>query len=201
MALLGVSATLALVWVWPLPALAHDLFAAHMVQHLVSMNVAALLLGTTLPPIALYGGRPLLTLPIASALQMAALWIWHMPAVFSAVHHAIDLQALMHLSLFAAALLFWKGVLQQRGKAIGHSIFALLITAKIYCMLGAALVFSRRPLYPQFGDPDGWGLTHLEDQQLAGLIMVSSCALIYVAAAILLFARWLFTPEERAIVQ
>ena len=82
-------------------------------------------------------------------------------------------------------------------RPVWHRIFALLITAKLFCLLGAAFVFSRRTLYPAFGNPEAWGLTALEDQQLAGLLMVSSCALIYVAAAIALFARWLFTIDAR----
>ncbi len=184
----GIAAvTLAAAWIWPLAPMAHDLFAAHMLQHLLVMNVAALLIGASFPRL---GAR---ALPAVTILQLAALWMWHMPAVFAVAHHDAVLQVLMQVSLFGAALLFWRAVLDSKTYSVWRRIFALLITAKVFCLLGAVFVFTRRTLYPAFGDPAQWGLTALDDQQLAGLLMVSSCALIYVAAAIALFARWLFS--------
>jgi len=179
---------LSAAWVWPLALFAHQLFFAHMVQHLLVMNVAALLMAAAWPA----GKRRPISLPAVTAAQMAALWVWHTPAIFAAAHHSLAVQGLMQASLFAVALLFWKGIFDY-ARPVWHRIFALLITAKLFCLLGAAFVFSRRTLYPAFGNPEAWGLTALEDQHLAGLLMVSSCALIYVAAAIALFARWLFT--------
>lgn len=172
--------------------MAKDLFAAHMFQHLLVMNVAALLIAGALRV------RGAMTLPTAAVLQLAALWVWHMPAIFSVAHHSAVLHVLMQISLFGVALLFWMAIVDSRTYSLWHRIFALLMTAKIFCLLGAAFVFSRRTLYPAFGNPESWGLSALEDQQLAGLLMVSSCALIYVAAAIALFARWLFTIGPHA---
>lgn len=181
-------------WIWPLGGVARDLFAAHMLQHMLAMNVAALLIAMVLESHSRGG---LAALAVFTVLQLAGLWIWHMPAVFAAAHHNPALDGLMKVSLFAAALLFWSTVLGRRDQSVWPPIFALLITAKVFCLLGAAFVFSRRTLYPAFGNPERWGLTVLEDQQLAGLLMVSSCALIYVAAAITLFTQWLFTTETR----
>ena len=186
---------LSAAWVWPLAFFAHELFFAHMVQHLLVMNVAALLMAAAWPA----GKRRPISLPVVTALQLAALWIWHMPAIFAAAHHSLAMQGLMQVSLFAVALLFWRGIFDP-ASAVWHRIFALLITAKLFCLLGAAFVFSRRTLYPAFGSPEAWGLTALEDQQLAGLLMVSSCALIYVAAAIALFGNWLFAIEPHQSV-
>ena len=189
-ALLALSAA----WVWPLAFFAHDLFTAHMVQHLLVMNMAAVFMAVAWLP----GKRRPVALPLVTALQMAALWIWHMPAIFAAAHHSLALQALMQVSLLAVALLFWRGILDH-ALPVWHRIFALLVTAKLFCLLGAAFVFSRRTLYPAFGNPEAWGLTALEDQHLAGLLMVSSCALVYVAAAIALFGNWLFAIEPRQV--
>ncbi len=188
-ALIAGAIVLAVVCFWPLPGMARDLFAAHMLQHLLVMNVAAVLIAAALRS-AKHG---VLGLPLVTVAQFMALWFWHMPAIFAVVHHNAVLQGLMQVSLFGTALLFWRAILLPRDHSVWHRIFALLITAKIFCLLGAVYVFSRRILYPAFGHPNIWGLTALEDQQLAGLLMVSSCALIYVAAAIALFARWLFT--------
>ncbi len=186
--------TLAVAWVWPLPGMASDLFSAHMLQHLLVMNVAAALIA-----MAFQRAAPgVQGLAAVTALQLAALWLWHMPAIFAVAHHHTVLHALMQISLFGAALLFWRAILGGRPLSVWPRIIALLITAKIFCLLGAVFVFSRRTLYPALGDPQQWGLTALEDQQLAGLLMVSSCALIYVAAAIALFSRWLFATGPDA---
>lgn len=185
----GALVTLAIAWLWPLRAMARDLFAAHMFQHLLVMNVAALLIAMALRP----AKRRVPGLAPVTLLQLAALWLWHMPAIFAVAHHNAVLQGLMQVSLFGTALLFWRAVLGAPGHSVWRRIFAVLITAKVFCLLGAVFIFSRRTLYPTFGTPESWGLAALEDQQLAGLLMVSSCALIYVAAAIALFARWLFT--------
>lgn len=188
LAVAGALIVLGAAWISPLGGLAHELFTSHMARHLVVMNVAAVFMA-----LAWQAGKPpRAALPLATALQMAALWLWHMPAIFSAAHHSLALQGLMQGSLLAAALLFWRGIFDHAAP-VWRRIFALLVTAKLFCLLGAAFVFSRRTLYPAFGNPEAWGLTALEDQHLAGLLMVSSCALIYVAAAIALFARWLFT--------
>jgi putative membrane protein len=195
LAIIGALIALATAWIWPIPGMARDLFAAHMFQHLLVINVAAMLIAAArdwLPAV-----RHVTTLPIVTALQLAALWMWHAPAVLEMVHHSPVWQGLMQVSLFAAAWLFWRAVLGCWNRPVWHPIFALLITGKIFCVLGATFVFSRRPLYPHFGSPESWGFSALEDQQLAGLLMVSSCALIYVAAAVALFARWLETfPTE-----
>jgi len=203
-AMVGALTAFFLAWIWPLGGMARDLFAAHMLQHMLVMNMGALLIAAVWqfhgrrehdPPAARTAKRGLRGLTAVTSAQLAALWIWHMPAVFSSTHHSPVLNGLMQMSLFAVALLFWRTVLRPRGQAAWPRIFALLATAKVFCLLGAIFVFSRRALYPAFGNPEAWGLSALEDQQLAGLLMVSSCAVTYVAAAIALFVRWLAMIE------
>lgn len=199
-AAVGALTALLIAWIWPLSGMARDLFAAHMLQHLVVMNVAALLIAVVWQSMRRDGDSPPQRgrgeLPLVTTAQLMALWIWHMPPVIASTHHSPVLNGLMQMSLFAAALLFWRAILRSRGRSAWPSIFALLATAKVFCLLGAILVFSRRALYPGFGDSQAWELSALEDQQLAGLLMVSSCAVTYVAAAIALFARWLATTES-----
>ena len=180
---------LTVAWVWPLPLIASDLFTAHMVQHLLTMNVAALLIS-----LAIKSSRKLFFIPLSAVttFQMAAFWFWHTPAVFAASHQHFFWSPIMKASLFASALLFWTVMLEPRANSLWARIFALLITAKVFCLLGAVFVFTRRPLYAKHGNPETWGITALDDQQLAGLVMVSACALVYVAAAIAMFADWLY---------
>lgn len=146
----------------------------HMLQHVAAMNVAAPLLALVLRRYWSPG------LGIAALLQLTGLWFWHMPAVFTAAHHSVFLTIAMHISLFGAGLMFWLAVFTTPNP--WRAIFALLVTAKLFCLLGATFIFGRQSFYP---------FIELGDQQLAGMIMVSSCALIYVSAAIALFVRWL----------
>jgi putative membrane protein len=153
------------------------------------MNVAGLLMAAwLLPSIRIEARRA--TLPLAAVLQLATLWTWHTPTALVAAHHSALLSSLMHVSLLGVSVAFWAAVLSPR-QTVWRSILALLATAKALCLAGVVLVFSRRPFYSGIGNPEVWGLSPLEDQQLAGLLMVSSCALIQVTAAIVLFARWL----------
>ena len=170
---------------------AHLVFTAHMLQHLVAMNCAA-------PFVALLLGnqKNAMILPAATLLQVAGLFFWHLPAVFVLAHHSATVNLLMQISLFAIAVVFWQAILGGGDRPVWPRIFALLITAKLFCLLGVAFVFSRRAFYPTIGKPEVWGLTALGDQQLAGLIMVSSCALIYVVAATVLFSIWLFGTKR-----
>ena len=84
-AMIAALLVLSAAWVWPLAFFAHELFFAHMVQHLLVMNVAALFMAMAWPAVK---RRPM-ALPAVTALQMAALWIWHMPAIFAAAHHSL----------------------------------------------------------------------------------------------------------------
>lgn len=176
---------------------AHGL-AAHMLQHLVVMNVAALLAAKALR-LELRGW-----LAAPTILQAVLLWGWHLPLVFGAARHDLPLFALMQASLFGAAFLFWTAMLGHPVAKTWQAILAALVTAKAFCLFGAILCFSRRPLYPTHGERLGgdglgsWGLSPLDDQQLAGLLMVASCAIVYVTAAVTLFVRWLGDVERRS---
>ena len=66
-----------------------------------------------------------------------------------------------------------------------HALPALLLTGKLVCLLAALLVFAPRALY---------GASHqhaalmqpLDDQQLAGLLMIAACPLSYLVAAVVI---------------
>jgi putative membrane protein len=58
-------------------------------------------------------------------------------------------------------------------------------------LLGALLTFSSQPWYPAYGGLAAAGLSALEDQQLAGLIMWVPAGAIYLVIALGMFAAWL----------
>jgi putative membrane protein len=82
----------------------------------------------------------------------------------------------MQVSLLMIATAFWTAVFARYRCSGWQAIVAVLVTGKLFCLLGALLVFSPRPLYA----PE---LVSFADQQLAGLIMLTACPLTYVGVA------------------
>jgi cytochrome c2 len=67
-------------------------------------------------------------------------------------------------------------------------------------LLGALLALSSRVLYTaQSAGAARWGLTALEDQRLAGLVMWVPGGILYVIAMSVLFVAWLTPPARRRV--
>ena len=80
----------------------------------------------------------------------------------------------------------------------GAGIIALFVTTVYTGSLGALLTLSETPWYTAYGGaaPLAWGLTPLEDQQLAGMIMWIPGAGPYLVAALALLAGWMRDAGE-----
>jgi putative membrane protein len=92
----------------------------------------------------------------------------------------------------------WRRVLSPREPA-GATLGALLVTIVQMGMLGALLTFAGEPLFEHhFTTTLAFGLSPLEDQQLAGLIMWVPAAIPYVVAAIVLVMRFFDMMEGSA---
>ncbi len=214
-------AAMVLALVTPLHDLSRRLFTAHMIEHEVMLAIAAPLLvaarplGTMLWAIPQSWRRALgaatrcrpfalawtiLSLPlVATMLHGGAIWIWHAPRLFDLALAREPLHWLQHLSFFATALLFWWSLQEKCKGEAGHgaAVGYLFATALHTSFLGILLVFSPTLWYaPSFGAVD-WGLTPLEDQQLAGLIMWVPGGLIYAGAALLAARSWIMTATDR----
>jgi putative membrane protein len=166
-----------------------------MAVHILLMNavapVATLLVIQSANRTTALGGGWLI---LATFLQIAVLWGWHAPPVLEAALSNTLLQLTMQLSLFATALLFWFAILFQEGAGRWRPILALLITSKLYCLLGALLIFAPQTVYPNIDVSHGHQLvagSALIDQQTAGLLMLIACPLTYVSAGIIMAAQWL----------
>jgi cytochrome c oxidase assembly factor CtaG len=224
------AASFAAGWMWlvialisPLHPWGQVLFWPHMAQHEILMLVAAPLLVLGQPmavflralparwsrALASFGNaKPWLafwrwiTLPLAAwAIHGAALWIWHIPALFEATLHSEFIHALQHLSFLLSALLFWWAVIhgRQRKLAYGMAILYMFTTAMHSGLLGAMLTLADVPWYRTYAQTaPQWGVSALEDQQLGGLIMWVPAGLVYTAVALALFAAWLAESERRA---
>jgi putative membrane protein len=213
-------AALVIALMSPLDALADVLFSAHMLQHELLMVVAAPLMAAGAPVVAFAW---LLTAaraqPIAAAIRRstarpwavvsapatvwllhgAALWVWHLPSLYEAALADGRVHALQHLSFFGTAVLFWWGIAHGRYGRLGYGAAVLYVftTAMHSGVLGALLTLAPSPWYPAYAHTlAGAGLTPLEDQQLAGLIMWVPAGLIFTGAGLGFFAAWVRSSDR-----
>jgi putative membrane protein len=214
--------TIGIALLSPLDSLAESLFSAHMVQHLLLMLVAPALLVLGGPSWVMLWALPArsrrsaaiwwnqrgmlqqlittVSLPaVAWALSILALLIWHIPACYQAALRSESVHAAEHLSFLITGFLFWWVVLRpdsRRRLSEAASVLYVFTAALPGGLLGALLTFGGKPLYAsQSGAAPLWGLTALEDQQLAGLIMWMPGGLIYLGAAAAFFLVWLRQEE------
>jgi cytochrome c oxidase assembly factor CtaG len=202
----------------PIDALSGALFSVHMVQHTLLIAVAPplLVLGSPGVPVlwalprparlrVVRGARRLRILQalrsvqhhpfIPWALAVVAFWAWHAPSTYQAALGNGFIHALEHASFVATSALFWWVLLERgprRRRPYGAGVAYLVAMAVQGSMLGALLTVSSAAWYPAYAtSAPQWGLTPLEDQQLAGLIMWIPAGVIYAIAAALLFVDWL----------
>ena len=99
-----------------------------------------------------------------------------------------------------SALLFWYSLLRTSrwGEGLWHLFFTMLHTS----LLGALLALSPRVLYvAQTAHSLAWGLTPLEDQQLAGIFMWVPAGTVYAGAALFFAARWIRPSKGGRLVR
>jgi putative membrane protein len=206
----------------PLDALSASLFSAHMVQHLMLILVGAPLLvfGAPVVPMMLSlprstravtrsierirvvdaASRAVMKPVIVLALHSIVLWAWHLPSLYQAALRDEGLHGVEHVTLVATAMLFWALVIGRRRRrrlGYGPAILLTFVTALQSAALGVVLTFASAVLYPvHVGRAEAWGLSALEDQQLAGAIMWIPAGIVYLGVMCALFAWWMRSMER-----
>ncbi|UCI10512.1 cytochrome c oxidase assembly protein [Mesorhizobium sp. B1-1-8] len=206
----------------PIHALGERVFSAHMIEHELLMAVAAPLLVAACPgaafmwalPATLRRGTGKLThgkmlqalwafaaRPLnATVIHGIAIWIWHIPILFEAALQQGVLHYVQHASFLGTALLFWWVLLPRSGRqqTYGSSVMHLFFTSLHTGLLGVLLLVSPKLWYPDNASGAAlWGLSPIEDQQLAGLVMWVPAGLIYGGAALLLAGFWISSSGTR----
>lgn len=173
---------LAVLFVSPLCSLTSALFSARSAHHLALTAVAAPLFAAGL---ADRGQLWLRIGPVAAAgLHAAVFWLWHVPALYAAALDHVGVYWLMQATLLGSAVLVWRRVLSSQADFM-PALIALVGLVLQMGFLGAVLTFAREPLYtPHLLTTVPWGLSPLEDQQLAGLLMWAPGMLPYLYAAL-----------------
>jgi cytochrome c oxidase assembly factor CtaG len=200
----------------PVDRAAHARFAAHMLQHLLLVTVAApaLLLADPCPRLlwALPRGarrrvgallvpgagprrllRRVTSLPAAWLLSSAVLWLWHLPVAYDAALEHGALHDLEHLALYAAALLFWWPILRPAPRvrpapAPGLQVAYLVLGAVGNAALGLLFVFLPFPVYPTYARAMPFE-SALEDQVRGGVLMWGWGGAVDMLAVLLLLRR------------
>jgi putative membrane protein len=198
----------------PLDALADVLFSAHMAQHLLLISVAAPLLALGAPHLPLlwslkrasrvalgrlvqrvHWSAVLSGLPVAFGLHSLALWLWHAPPLYEGALRNGPLHAFEHLVLLGSGFLFWSAAfsgLARSGRTLGASILYVFALAAQCTGLGALITLSSRPWYPVYAATTvAWGLSPIDDQVLAGVLMWVPAGMLYLGFALLLLGAWL----------
>lgn len=204
----GALALLAVAFWSPIHHLGlHYLLSAHLLQNVILAEWAPLLavLGIS-PAMAAAAARlrvwRFLTLPVvALPAWLGSYYIWHIPAVYdTALRHQGSLIHLEHACYFGTGVLFWWPVVHDlpqqlpSGMRAGYVFAAFVLAAP----LGLLLALVPHAIYPYYvaARPRIWGLSPLDDQELAGITMAVEQALLIFAV----FAYWFrrFLSEEGA---
>ena len=197
------------------------LFAAHMVQHLLMVMVAAPLLAigapiTLLLRVASPEARQRYILPvlhsrvvrivafpvIAWVLFAAVMWATHFSSLFDAALDNGFIHLFEHALYLGAALLFWWPVVGADPSPwrLPHParVAYLFLGMPQSSFLGLAIFSAPEPLYTHYITLQrSWGPTPLADQQWAGGIMWAGGDAAFLIAMIVALWIWL-RAEERA---
>ena len=188
----------------PIAAVAEEeLFAAHMVQHLLLGDLAplCLLAGLTGPLL-----RPVLALPgvmrlrvlsnpfVALPIWAANLGLWHLPALYEASVENGAVHALQHVGFLSAGIVLWLPVLETLPApewfGTGWKLAYIVGVRLVGTLLGNVFVWAGEPFYDVYATGDEYlGLSPEGDQSLAGSIMMLEGSLVTVVAIAWLFLR------------
>jgi cytochrome c oxidase assembly factor CtaG len=197
----------------PVHTLSDDLLSAHMAQHLLIADLAAplLLAGLRNPVLMFYLPRPALVTLARSGWPRRAfrrlrsplvaipvyglfLYGWHFSIFFDAAVRNPLVHALQHMTFIWIGILVWWSALEPKRRRMRGELWKipyLLGARMVGMMLGMSFVLIRVPIYTGvYGSGERkFGLTPIEDQQIAGAMMVTLDILIMVFALCYFFYK------------
>jgi cytochrome c oxidase assembly factor CtaG len=195
----------------PLASVADELVVAHMVQHLLIADLAALLVtlgltGPLLQPIlALRGlrwlrvfGNPLVALPVWAL----NLYLWHIAALYEGVLTSDPLHLLQHAAFFSFGLAMWMPLFGPLPKPAWFGNAAMAVYVVVVRLAGAVLAnvlaWSGSPLYDAYAPGEAeHGISPLADQGAAGMVMMVESGAVTLGVLAWIFFRWAREDSER----
>jgi cytochrome c oxidase assembly factor CtaG len=198
------------VTITPLETLAMNyLLVIHLFQNVVLAEWAPLLLVLGLPPaLAAVLARPpvvrwLVHPAVALPVWLANYMLWHLPPLYdTALENPHTLLHLEHALYFATGVALWWSIFQDEPHRLGDGARAAVVFAAFVFGAPIGLVIALVPeaIYDFYVDaPERlWGLSPLEDQQLAGILMAAEQAIVFFVVVAFYFVRFLAEDERRA---
>ena len=220
----GGLAAIALAVASPLDLVSAALFSAHMTQHLLLVLVAGPLLAIGRAELVLLWAMPMrgrkaiarawrrspwlrtatgwIVLPAAAwMLHTITLWAWHAPLLYDAAARNEGVHLLEHASFVVTAVLLTRPLVVRGARAAstlapGAALLYLFAAAMQSGVLGALLALAGSPWYATHLATTGpWGLTPMEDQQIAGALMWGPAGAAYLGAMLWAMRRWILDAE------
>jgi cytochrome c oxidase assembly factor CtaG len=205
-------ATTAAALLSPIDTLGEQLFLMHMIQHLLLLDIAAILLilglsrkilrpvTKRLLPVEQKAGF-FATPTFAITLYVGVMWVWHIPALYDAALENPFVHVLEHLSFAFAGGLYWWHIfspIRPRHRLIGLGSAGYMASTKVFVgLLGVFLTFSPDNFYAFYDDqPRFWELSPAEDQAVGGAIMALEQMIVMGAAFAWLFIRMLTESDH-----
>jgi putative membrane protein len=197
---------------WPVHDLAEGyLYSAHMVQHMVFTLVAAPLLiagtpawmwRTVLRPRPVFALFRFLTRPVVALIVFNGLLLFtHWPEVVEASVGSELTHFTLHVLLFGSAIVVWWPIMSPLVELPALTppaqMMYLFVQSLAPTIPASFLTFGHTLLYPVYGTfPRIWGISALNDQLIAGLLMKLVGGLILWGFIATIFFRW-HAREER----
>ncbi len=208
---LGGLALVCVALISPLDAVSDQLASAHMIQHLLLADIVPIMLILGLTKVLL---RPVtrqvavlerrlgvFAHPVFGVIAyVGAMWLWHVPAFYDAALRHAGVHVVEHLSFAVAGTLYWWHLIspiRSRLRLGGMAPIGYMVSTKLLVgALGVALAFLPQLLYSPYAiSGERWGLSPLDDQHVAGLIMGLEQSLVMGIGLAYLFARMLGESE------
>jgi putative membrane protein len=195
----------------PVDRISDQLLLAHMAEHLLIGDVAALLLvlGLTGPMMApLLRNRVLSKLRVLSHPVVAIVvwgvnfYAWHIPFLYQAALRHDALHALEHATFLAFGIAVWMALLGPLPKPRWFSNSARLIYIVAVRLIGTVLanvmIFGGAVFYPYYLPGDAhWHISPIADQVAAGGLMMVEESLLTIGLFCWLFLRVARENEQR----
>jgi cytochrome c oxidase assembly factor CtaG len=195
----------------PVDTLSDQLLVAHMAEHLLIGDVAALLLvlgftGPLLAPVLrnpVVGRLRVLTHPVVAIVVWAVnFYLWHVPALYQAALRHDAIHALEHATFLAFGMAVWMGLLGPLPKPAWFSNGARLVYIVAVRLIGTVLanvmIFGGTAFYPYYrGGDANWHISPLADQVAAGGLMMVEESLLTIGLFCWLFLRIASQNEQR----
>jgi cytochrome c oxidase assembly factor CtaG len=201
--------TLLVAFVSPVHALGERMFSFHMLQHVLLGDLAplALLAGLTgpvlRPALAVLHRLRFLAHPfVALPLWAVDLYLWHLPYLYDAAVRHDSVHALEHFCFFTGGTIMWLPVLETLPApewfGTGAKLGYIAAVRAVETVLGNVFFWSGSVFYTVYYHQNRlWGLSALEDQGIAGAVMMIEGSIVTLVALAWLFLRMASEGELR----